>query len=198
MRCTEKNSASSSCWSQGWANACHFTQSPQQQSLWFQEHDWSHSESNLHKSYEPTLYHVFMSIQLDLDSLWLSPLKWFRAIISLLYWLMSNPHSPSQNWTWERWVNLNHSNKRDVLIWREKQIRAHSQVKHKLLSDFSFYRQTLGRGNQGFFCLDTTYTLKLSNKKKTKLNWVLNKILCWMTAIVLYSGGQNFYYKPVS
>lgn len=42
------------------------------------------------------------------EPLWLPTLEWVRAIISLPYRYMSNPHSPSQNCAWERSVNINH------------------------------------------------------------------------------------------
>lgn len=117
---TEENSASSSCWSQGWANSCHFRWSPQQGLLCFQEHDLSHLEPNPHRSYEPTLFHVLMFIRLDLESLWLPTLKRFRAIISRPCWHVPNPHSPSQSWAWEGEWTLTTAMREMALQWRKK------------------------------------------------------------------------------
>lgn len=67
-RHTEENSASSFCWSQRWAHACHLKLSPQW-SLCLQECDFSHTDLNPCVSYEQTPYHMFMFIQQDKQSL---------------------------------------------------------------------------------------------------------------------------------
>lgn len=55
-RCKEENSASSSCWSQGWAHSGYFRHSTQQWPLCFQECDLSHTDTNPHESSEPCIY----------------------------------------------------------------------------------------------------------------------------------------------